>query len=95
MCCGGFWSKILVPNGQWEIILKRIRHKDIPNAAISSGGFWSKILVPNGQWEIIFKRICEDNIPDQAIVNGGFWSKILGHPYPMGAMGNHSEEDSR
>ena len=77
MSTGGFWAKILVPDGQWATILSRIRTEGIPDRALSAGGFWSKILVPDGQWEIILKRIREDRIPDVAMTRDGFWAKLL------------------
>jgi hypothetical protein len=73
----GFWSKVLVPNGQWEIILKRIRKDNIPATAIGVDGFWSLILVPDHEWEIILKRIRGDRVPDVAMTRGGLWTRLL------------------
>jgi hypothetical protein len=45
MNTNGFWSKILVKDDQWRIILERIATEGIPEKAMNTDGFWSKILV--------------------------------------------------
>jgi hypothetical protein len=39
----GFWSKILVKDSEWKIILERIATEGIPEKAMNTGGFWSQI----------------------------------------------------
>jgi hypothetical protein len=63
MNTGGFWSKILVKNSQWRIILERIGTDEIPEKVMNTDGFWSEILVKDGDWKIILKRIGTDEIP--------------------------------